>query len=199
MTTKTKDWYSLSDLKVLTKELKKLQKKDKELYFQTFSLILQSGVVRFANYLKREGKKGMIVTQNAAKWINNPKVENFRNKRRLRKSFQLNQKILGKAWYGKNHILSNEKEYLQIIREIISHPYSKRVMWAAPTLIEVKPRLGYLFKRDQLKPILVIVDEEGFIEHAQVLEPIWQKFLMSMDCFFKIDAFSDEFFNYIED
>jgi len=190
--TEPKGWYSLSNLKILSEELKRLESEDKELYFQTVSLIVRSGIARFADYIRKEGKRGMVIAQNAAKWIDNSEVKNFRDQEKLLSGFRSGRKILGEVWYKRWQYLRDEDEYLGIVRKIISDSRSKKMMWAAPGLVGVRPHLGYLYKERDQKPILVVIDQDGFIENAEVIKPIWQEILPMMDSFHKIDDFADE-------
>jgi len=176
----------------LWKELEGIQKKDKKIYKKVRLIISRVGIRKIIEYLLKEGKRGMMVLLNGAKWMGNPNVD-FKSEYELRRSFLKNQENLGRVWLRRP--LSNEREYLKIIKAIITSPYSKKIMWSNPGIFGVKARLGYLFWKNRKDlPILVVIDEHGYIEYAELLRPPWQYLLLrnDLDAFFTIDVFPKE-------
>ena len=185
--------YALSSLKALSRELERLKKEDMEL---VLPLILKSGAVRVSSYISKTGRRGMAALLNAARWIDgssasSARIKNFRTYENLMANFQLNRDKLGKVWYGRWQSLKDENEYLRILRKIIFSPLSNRVIWNAFSFFGVNPRLGYIYREGKQKPILVVIDQDGFIERGTVLEVAWKDVLAEMSDFYKIDNFPD--------
>ena len=192
-TDKRKNWYALSSLGALSRELEKLDKGDLEM---VLPLILKSGIVRVSGYISKHGKRGMIALQNAARWIDDPnasfvRIKSFKSQEDLMKNFRFNQESLGEVWHKKWQKLRDEYEYLGILRQIIASPFSNRIIWNAPSISRINPYLGYVYKEGKQKPILVVINQNGFIERGEVLESAWNDILAEMDDFYKIDNFPD--------
>lgn len=186
---------SLKELELLEKLCEGLEKeRDSELSLMNYFLKSEKEVLRFAGYIAKEKREGMILAKNTAKWINNPAVRNFKNVETLYESFQANHDSLGSVWHKKWQPIKNINEYLMIIWQIMSHSDAKKMMWNAPCLIGRRPRLAYFYRKNQQRPIIVTVDERGFIEKVKVLRPIWQDTLKAkyMDNFYKIDDFPNK-------
>ena len=83
-------------------------------------------VLRFAAYIAKEKKEGMVLFKDVAKWINNPAVRNFKNREALYENFRVNRDSLGDAWYKRWQLIKSVSEYLMIIRQVISHPDTKK-------------------------------------------------------------------------
>jgi len=191
---KEKNRKSASVLKTLGKELGRLRVEDEKLYRQVLSLAVRSGAVRFAEYINKEKEGGLVIAKNAAIWIDDTKPKNFRNRGKLEASFSPHWETLGEAWFGKWQWIKGGDEYLGIIRKIIASPRSKKLMWAAPGLFKMRPRLAYLYKNEDRKPIIVVIDQDGFIENVGV-GTSWRRIALLADGFFKIDDFEDKDFH----
>lgn len=144
-------------------------------------------------YCQRK-KHGLTLAQKIARLIKKPVLHNFRNREILCENFLANRNI-GYAWYKRWQPIKTESEYLMIIKQIINHSDTKKVMWNAPALFKRKPRLAYVYRKNQQKPIIVTIDEYGFIEKAGILKPIWQDILKKgyMNNFYKVNDFPEEF------
>ena len=186
---------NLKELELLKNLCETLEKSPREEFsLMNYFLRNQKEVLRFALYVTKERKQGLILAKSVARLIRKPVFHNFKNREMLCENFLANRDI-GYAWYKKWQPIKNEREYLLIIKQIINHSDTKKVMWNAPGFIRRKPRLAYLFRKNEQKPIIIVIDEHGFIEKAGILEPIWQSILKTgyMNNFYRIDDFTEEF------
>lgn len=186
---------NLKELELLKKLCETLEKSPwEELPLMNYFLRNQKEILRFATYIAKEKKHGLTLAQKIARLIKKPVLHNFRNREILCENFLANRNI-GYAWYKRWQPIKTESEYLMIIKQIINHSDTKKVMWNAPALFKRKPRLAYVYRKNQQKPIIVTIDEYGFIEKAGILKPIWQDILKKgyMNNFYKVNDFPEEF------
>lgn len=188
-------YQSSSKLKLLARELDKVKKTDRKLFSKMMKLFNKEPF-RFADYISKNGKMGIKIAKNAARWANKKGRRPFREDGNLISSFLSLRGLIEDIFWDGHLKIRSELEYAETLRKIINDPNSKRIMWAAPSLsCKIKPRLGYLYKRMDKKMILIVIDDEGYVENIGVGIP-WGDIKKQMLGFYKVDDFDEGFHPY---
>ncbi len=174
-------------------ELKKVKMKEGErVSREIYEFAKKIGMFDFAEYIAKKGRIGIELSKNAIMWMDNPENREFRNLLSLKRSFSNHVSTIEKVWYGGEGSIESEEEYLGVIKRILTHPNIKRVMWRKPGFLYIKPRLAYVYEHRLEKPIVIVIDDEGFIEDV-VTDNSLKEVYKSVRDFYEIDPLESEY------
>ena len=183
----------INNLKSLNDELKRLRKDEGEkVYREIYSFAIDSGISRFAEYIGKKGKTGIRIAKNAAKWIKDPNSREFRDFLELAWAFFRKKGDVEKVWYGGDSFIEDKEEFLGIIKKMLSHPSTIKLMWGDPGIIKkIKPKLAYVYRNPGRKPIVIVIDDKGYIEKV-VTDKTLHEIYYSVYYFYDIDSLEGE-------
>lgn len=186
----------INNLKSLNEELKRLRKDEGErIYREIYSFAINSGISRFADYIGKKGKIGMEIAKNATRWINDAEDRTFRDSLGLTWTFFRKKGDVEKVWYVGDSFIEGKEEFLGIIKKMISHPSTRKLMWGDPGIFKkVRPKLAYVYKNPGQKPIVIVINDKGYIENI-VTDKTLHEVYHSVYYFYDIDTLEGEHYS----